>query len=141
VVALITIACATGGPTVGADDVAGVAGRVSVSPLRVALDLSRSTAAAGSKLLARATVWNDAGVVIRGIRVDLRVDPVGLVIRRPIVRLVKAIDPLSARSVTWSLCGTQPGGYVVLAQVTFGGTTIESRARTVTVGGDRRTRC
>jgi hypothetical protein len=140
-VAVFGIAVALG-PTI-APALAGpdgtVTGRVLVASLRLTLDLSSSTVSTGEQLLARSRLTNLGAAGLKGIVVTLRLDPDGLLVKRPASKTLQQLAPGRTATVSWSICGRRPGILIVLAQATVGGVTVESPARVLTIvdGGKR----
>lgn len=85
---------------------------------------------------AQATVSNVGDTTIRGIVVELRVDPDGLLVSKGPISVGQLKGGRSA-TASWALCGVLPGNYVVLARATFNGISVHSDAvlLRVTAGG------
>lgn len=140
ILAALVTSSLLGAPVVLAEGGGAVSGVVRANPLVVTLELSTTTAAVGQAIQARATVSNLGPTTIRGIRVELRVDPSGL-------RLVKAAIDLAqlkagkSSTVTWAVCGRVVGSYVLLARATAGGASIDSQAQVLTISSGGRKTC
>ena len=117
------VLAAAGGP---------ITGHVRVSPLVVRLDLSATTAPVGQAVGARATVTNVGSSLVRDIQVELRADPVGLRVTKPIVKIAQ-LKAGKSTVVSWSICGAVPGSYVVLVRTTESGASIDSAGRVLTI--------
>jgi hypothetical protein len=137
-VSILLVAGSIPGPVRGASEDA-VTGTVLVASLQLTLELSSSTVATGESVLARARVTNLGGASLRGIVVTLRLDPDGLLVKRPASKKVPQLAPGKTSIVSWSLCGRRPGILVILAQATVGGVTVESPARVLTITAGHRT--
>ncbi|MCI0582792.1 MAG: hypothetical protein L0227_07845 [Chloroflexi bacterium] len=125
---------------VAADDSA-VSVVVRASPLSIAFDISSASVLVGRTFQAKATVTNDSPETVRDVAVELRLDPAGLSVRKGSQRTISQLRGGKSSSVSWSICATAPGAYVLLAQVTVDGATIESTARIVSVTGASQRAC
>jgi hypothetical protein len=63
----------------------------------------------------------------------LRLEPAGLRVIGAGQREIRQLKAGKWEAATWTLCGATSGSYVILAQATVDGSTIESAARVVTV--------
>ena len=109
-----------------------VTGHVRASPLVVTLDLSATTAPVGQVVQARASVTNLASSLVRDITVELRADPLGLRVTKPIVKVAQ-LKAGKSMALSWSICGLAPGAYVVLVRTTESGASFDSAARVLTI--------
>jgi hypothetical protein len=132
------MAVLAGSTVVVAADEGTIEGRVAVHPLAVALELSTSATTTGKAIQARATVTNQGSAVAAAVTVTLRLAPAGLVPRDALAQSIARIRAHRSAKVTWSLCPAAPGSYLLFAQATLNGSTVESRARVVTVTAGRR---
>lgn len=139
-VAVLTVVLA-GAPVAVARDGAGMSLTVRANPLGVVLDVSATSLALGKSILAKATVTNAGTASLGDIVVELRLDRAGLAIRKGVERGISEIKGGKTESVTWSICAASPGSYLLLAQATADGATVESAARIVTVTGTGRKAC
>jgi uncharacterized membrane protein len=140
-IAAILFVVLVAAPVRVAADEASVAMVIRASPLRVALGLSTVSIPVGKTFQVKATVTNDGADPVRDIKVELRLDPVGLSVHKGSVRAISQIKAGKSAAVSWSVCATVPGSYVLLAQVDDDGATIESPARIVSVTGAGRRTC
>lgn len=114
---------------------------VQVMPLEVVLDLSTAQARIGETVRARATVTNAGPTKASAVTVELRLDSTALGVRGSLVGTISRLQPGRIASVTWSLCPTRAGNYLVLARASVGGASIESEARLLTVAGQQKRGC
>jgi uncharacterized membrane protein len=114
---------------------------VRASPLRIALDISAASVPVGKTFQVKAAVTNDGADPARDIRVELRLDPEGLSVHKGSVRTISQVKGGKSASVSWSVCATVSGSYVLLAQADDDGATIESTARILSVTGTGRRAC
>jgi subtilase family serine protease len=140
IVAVVLVVLVVAPVGVAADE-ADVGMVVRASPLRVALGISASSVTVGKTFQVKATVTNDGADPASDVRVELRLDPVGLSVHKGSVRTISQVKGGKSASVSWSICATAPGSYVLLAQVDDDGATIESPARIVSVTGTGRRTC
>ena len=129
------------GPATVAGEEAAVTGTVRISPLVITLELEAATVGVGTPVKARATVGNVGIVAVRRVDVALRLDPVGLVLRGPTTRHLQQVREGRSATVPWAMCGSVPGTYVVLAQASADGVTVESAARLLTIAPGNRRSC
>jgi uncharacterized membrane protein len=140
-IAAILLAVLVAAPVGVAADENAISVVVRASPLRVALDISAATVPVGKTFQVKATVTNNGADPVRDVMVELRLDPVGLSVHKGSVRTISQVKGGKSASVSWSICATAPGSYVLLAQVDDDGATIESPARIVSVTGTGRRVC
>jgi len=142
---LVTVMVANGvaGASVRAADPGAaeraVSARLTVSPLLVHLELEAASALVGASVKARARVMNAGPTTVRDVVVSLRIDTTSFGVRGNRVTIGQ-IGAGRTASVAWTLCGRVPGTYLVLAQATLDGVTIESPAVVLTIlpGGGKR---
>lgn len=137
----LALAMALPGSVAGAGGSGGsgsVGGHVRASPILVTLSLWAASAPLGQSVRVEARVLNLGKTTLRSIAVELRADGSGLVIARPATEIGQ-LKAGRAAIVSWSVCGSAAGSYVLLARVTVDGLAIDSAARilTITVGGKR----
>jgi hypothetical protein len=65
--------------------------------------------------------------------VELRFDPVGVVVKSITGKTTFTLKPGKATTVTWNLCGRAAGTYVLLARAQTGGAFVDSPARLLTI--------
>jgi hypothetical protein len=106
--------------------------RLTVSPLLVGLELDAAEAATGVAVKARARVLNAGPTTVRDVVVSLRIDTTSFGVRGNRVTIGQ-IQAGRTASVAWTLCGRVPGAYLVFAQATLDGVTIESPAALLTI--------
>lgn len=126
---------------IAGSDESGLTATVRVSPSTVVLDVSRSSVTMGETLRAEATVTNHGAGIVRDVIVELRLDPDGLIVRQDRLRAIGRIKGGRSTSVSWRVCAAAPGSYVLLAQATADGTTVESDASIVSVAHGGRRSC
>jgi hypothetical protein len=118
-----------------------VGASVTVSPLLVTLSLSTADGLVGEPILARASVTNAGLAALANAALTLRADPTGLRVGGSNPRPLGELESGRTRSVSWQLCGLQPGSYVVLARATASGFGADSRAATLRLAPAERARC
>jgi hypothetical protein len=125
------------GPAVAAGQ-GSVVGQVAVSPISVELAIRPSTATAGTRVGAAATVHNLSADTIGKVSVRIRA-PSGLLVRPASSKSVRRLAAGSSAVLGWSLCASAPGSYLVFAEATVGTVVVDSPARlfTVTAGVGR----
>jgi hypothetical protein len=128
-------------PVVLAAGEGSLSATVRVSPLQARLELSATSTQVGKTFKATAVVTNVGPSVVKDVTVDLRLDGAGLVIERPGPKTIEQIKPVKAATVSWMVCAASPGTYLLLAQATVAGETVESAARVVTVTAGGRRSC
>lgn len=116
----------------GLDVSVSVEARLAVSPILVGIELDTATAAVGSPVKARIRVTNASQATVRDVAVSLRVDTTAVVVKGGRATIGQ-IPAGRAASVGLTLCGRVPGSYLVLAQATLDGVTIESPAALLTI--------
>jgi alpha-galactosidase-like protein len=126
--------------------VAGVGARVGVVPLGVSLALSTHRAKVGDGVRAQATASNLGPDPLADVALTLRGDPSGLALSGAATQVVPALAPGGSASVTWTVCGVEPGSYVLLVRGTFARPTgevvaAESSAELLEVLTSQRTTC
>lgn len=114
---LLAIALVTGGARAG--DQGTVAGWVYVNPLELELSFSAGQVKAGQAARARSMVTNRGSADLANVVVTLRVDPTGLTIAGSTRRTIALLEGGATAEVTWRICGTQPGSYVLLTHGEF----------------------
>jgi len=97
----------------------GVGASVDVVPLTVSLALSTHRAKVGESVRAQATATNLEPDPLADVSLTLRSDPSGLSLGGPATQRVSAIAAGGSASATWTVCGVEPGSYVVLVRGTF----------------------
>ena len=133
IVALASALVLAAAPVALAGPSGSVTATVRVQPLVVTLALEPSTANVGASIQARSTITNNSESSSLAVRVELRLDPVGVVVKSSAGHDALTIRPGRNVSAKWTLCGRTPGSYVVLARVTVGDTEVESPARLLTI--------
>jgi uncharacterized membrane protein len=118
-----------------------ISASVGVVPLEIALDLSTLDARVGDAVRVRATVLNAGPNRVSNVTVELRVDTSGLSVRGGLNTTIARIQSGHAASVSWTLCPTRTGNYLVLARATVDGASVESEARLLTIAGQRKRGC
>jgi hypothetical protein len=101
-------------PTVSTARSETVTGTVVVHPLTITLRTNTAGVRLGEGVDAAATVTNHGSLPVTQVRVVLHAAP-GVLISGGGERLVDAIPANSERKVTWRMCLTQAGNYVLLA--------------------------
>jgi hypothetical protein len=109
-----------------------VSASVVVNPLALLLDLSRTSVTTGQKLQATATVTNVSRIRLSNVAVELRVDTSGIVVKGT-TKVVSQLGAGKSTGVSWQICATAPGAYLVLARASAGGVSIDSAARLLAV--------
>jgi hypothetical protein len=116
--------------------------RVTISPLTVVLALGSSEAPAGSRIQARATVANLGPLAVGPIVVTLRADRDGIAVRgSDLTKTIRRLAGGKASTVSWVICGREPGGYVLLASAALGEVSIDSPAVLLTITGTAGASC
>ena len=135
----VILAAATAG-SVNAES-ASIAAAVTVVPLEITLDLSTLDAKVGETVRVRATISNAGPARLANVLVELRVDTSGLGVRGGLLATIARLQPGTAAVVTWNVCPSRTGNYLVLARASIGDASIESETRLLTVAGQRRRGC
>jgi hypothetical protein len=105
---------------------------VVASPLALSLTLSASQASVGDEVTATASATNLGSAPLSGVELELRVDPLGVVVGGGPKRTV-SIAGSSSSTASWPVCGLAPGSYVVLVSGKLGPVTVESAAQVLDV--------
>jgi uncharacterized repeat protein (TIGR01451 family) len=135
ITALVCIVAGSGMPARAAEPdstQATVTARLDVSPLVIRLELDAATARVGESVRARVRVTNAGPATVRDVDVSLRLDATAFVVRGARQTLSQLQSGRTA-TVGVTLCGRLPGTYLVLAQATLDGVTIESPASLLTI--------
>jgi uncharacterized membrane protein len=135
----VVLAVATAG-SLNAES-ASINASVRVVPLEITLELSTVDARVGDAVKARATIRNAGPIRISNVTAELRVDTSAISVRGSLVAAIARLQPGHAAAVSWTLCPTLAGNYLVLARATVDGASAESEARVLTVGEQRRRGC
>jgi hypothetical protein len=135
----VALAVATAG-SINAES-ASIDASVRVVPLEISLELSTMAARVGDAVKARATIRNAGPIRISNVTAELRVDTSAISVRGSLVATIARLQPGHAAAVSWTLCPTLTGNYLVLARATVDGASAESAARVLTVGEQRRRGC
>lgn len=118
-----------------------VSGRLLMSPIAITLQLSPSIAKVGQTVKARATITNLGAVTLLNIAVRLRIDPTGIAIGGSAGQAVAALAPGRRATVSWSLCGREPGSYLALVEASVDGVVVVSSARLLQIVLARNASC
>ena len=110
-----------------------VRGAVRIVPITVGLVVEPSSALTGVAVHAKATVVNASGSVTAAVRVELRIDRAGVVVKSETGKTSFTLKPGKSTSVSWNLCGRAAGTYVVLARAETDGVFVDSPARLLTI--------
>ena len=110
-----------------------VRGAVRIVPITVGLVVDPSSAATGVAVHAKATVVNASASVTAAVRIELRLDRVGVVVKAETGKTSFTLKPGKSTTVSWNLCGRVPGSYVVLARAETDGVFVDSPARLLTI--------
>lgn len=109
-----------------------VTARLGVSPLLLQLELDATTVRVGESVKGRVRVSNAGPITVREIAVSVRVDAAALAVKGGRAT-ISQLQPGKTSTVASTLCGRAPGSYLVLAQATLDGVTIESPAVLLTI--------
>ncbi len=114
-----------------------VTGRVGISAITLALELSQGSASAGRPVQVRATIVNQARESRSSIAVTLTAVPTGVSLRPRGDRLVRRLGAGDGEVVTWTACASSPGTYVFVATARVDGATTTSvpALLTISAGG------
>jgi len=110
-----------------------VRGAVRIVPITVGLVVDPSSAAVGAAVHAKATIVNASPSVTASVVVELRLDPVGVVVKSVTGKTSFTLKPGKSSTVTWNLCGRAAGTYVLLARAQTAGVFVDSPARLLTI--------
>lgn len=135
----VTLALATAGST--SAESASLSASLRVLPIEITLELSAMDVRAGDPVKARATIRNAGPTRIANVAVDLRLGASSVSVRGSLVATVARLQPGHDATVSWTLCPTATGNFLVLARATLDGASVESDARLLTVAGQRRRAC
>jgi subtilase family serine protease len=138
-VVAVVLAVATAG-SINAES-ASISASVRVVPLVITLDLSTMEARVGDAVKARATITNAGQTRVSNVTAELHLDASAVNVRGSLVVTIARLQPGHAASVSWTLCPTVTGNFIVLARATVDGASVESEARLLTVAGQRRRGC
>ena len=142
VAAALAIVLATAPATVALAASSGsVRGAVRIVPITVALALDPPSAAVGAPVKARATVTNVAASGTASFTLELRIPATGVLIKGGGVAGAIVLKAGKSTTVTWNVCGSAVGSYVLLARAAVVGTHVDSPARLLTVTANPRGRC
>jgi hypothetical protein len=92
-----------------------VAGRVTVSPIAIVIELSQRAARAGQPVQVRATLTNVSLQTVDAV-VEIHADPADLDVRPSAPRSVGKLPAGASQSVTWIACGRHPATYTLVAK-------------------------
>lgn len=123
----------TVGPSPSAFGPGVIAGRVSVSPLTIALDIRVVSVRRERLIEAVATVTNVSLATLERLIVVIDVSPEGLSIKPGRQQSVRRVGAGASATVSWLVCGQAPGTYVATASVTVGASTVASAPRELAV--------
>jgi subtilase family serine protease len=110
-------------------------------PLEISLELSTMDARVGDAVKARATITNAGQTRISNVTAELHVDISVVDVRGGLVATISRLQPGRTATVSWTLCASATGNFLVLARATVDGASVESEARLLTVEGQRRRGC
>ena len=110
-----------------------VTGRVAVSPVTVALDVTARRGHHDATTQARATITNLGATSIERVVVVLRASPDAVSIRPDREQVIRRLAAASGSTLTWTVCGRSPGSYELTARITIGGATLVSPPRVLIV--------
>jgi hypothetical protein len=110
-----------------------VRGAVRIVPITVGLVVEPSSAAIGAAVHAKATVVNASASVTAAVRVELRIDRAGVVVKSETGKTSFTLKPGKSTAISWNLCGKVAGTYVVLARAETAGVFVDSPARLLTI--------
>ncbi|MBI2780295.1 MAG: hypothetical protein HYX55_00675 [Chloroflexi bacterium] len=141
VLTALLLATATAG-SVNAES-ASITASVQVASVVVSVSLTVSSGSIriGDTAKAVATVANVGTARATKVLVSLRVDAAGLRVKGSDPVTITRLQPGRSKSVTWSVCGLQPGTYVLLARAIVDGGSVDSPAVLVSVIGQRKKTC
>lgn len=115
----------------------GVQGTVRPNPLSATLALSRSQIGRGEEFTAAGTVRNDGAVPLADVEVTIAVDTGLTLVEDTPTRQVGELAAGGSVEVEWTLCGSEPGTYLValhaLGTLTGEQLTADSSTRVVEV--------
>ena len=136
------LAVATAG-SVNAESSASVSASVTVASavVSVTLTVSSGSIRVGDSVKAVARVSNSGTARAPKVLVSLRVDSAGLRVKGADPVVISGLQPAHPKTASWSVCGLQPGNYVLLARVTVDGASIDSAAVLLSVTGQRKKAC
>lgn len=122
-----------------------VTAQVTANQLLISLSLDPGSGEDDTTVSARADVTNAGSQAMSGVSATLRFDSSGLVLPDAVTFAVGKLAPQESATITWQICGHEPGLYVLLAQAQGSRTdgyelVIESEATVLTVSA-RRARC
>ena len=120
---------------------AAVTAQLRVSPLAVALELSAGSVKIGGSITARVTTTNLGTTTLKSVAVRVRFQPVGLVAKGPVSTTLQQVKGGRSADASFKICAVLVGSYVVLAQATLDGVTVESPARLLVVVEGRPAKC
>ena len=115
-----------------------VTARVTANQLLISLTLDPVSGEEDTTASARADVTNAGTQAMSGVSATLRFDSSGLVLPDAVTFAVGKLAPQQSATITWQICGHEPGLYVLLAQAQGSRTdgyelVIESEATLLTV--------
>ncbi|HEX5012931.1 MAG TPA: hypothetical protein VFV72_02140 [Candidatus Limnocylindrales bacterium] len=110
-----------------------VRGAVRIVPITVGLVVEPSSAATGASVRAKAMVVNASTSVTASVRLELRLDRVGVLVKAEAGKTSFTLKPGKSTTVSWNLCGRVAGTYVVLARAETEGVFVDSPARLLTI--------
>jgi hypothetical protein len=108
--ALIAVSGSSGG------EVPHVTARVTTNQLVATLTVDPASTEQGRTVKARATVTNTGAHALTAVSATLRLDSTGLIPASTPTVTLGTLAPQGSATVTWQICGGQPGLYVLLAQ-------------------------
>jgi hypothetical protein len=137
----LLLATATAG-SVNAES-ASITASVQVASVVVSVSLTVSSGSirVGDSVKAVATVLNSGTARASSVLVSLRVDAAGLRVKGTNPVTINGLQPGHPKAASWSVCGLQPGNYVLLARVTVDGASVDSPAVLLSVSGQRKKAC
>lgn len=120
---------------------ASINASVRVVPLEISLELSSLDARVGDAVKARATITNAGPTRLSNVTAELHVDTSAVNVRGGLVATISRLQPGRSATISWTLCATATGNFLVLARASVDGASVESEARLLTVEGQRRRGC
>ena len=104
-----------------------VSGRVAVSSITIAVEISTSAAKAGQRVQVRVTVANHSRVEVSNVTTTLVATPQGVALLPVQGREIRRIAAGAQEAVTWTACASAPGTYSFVASGAVGGTVVTSQ--------------
>jgi hypothetical protein len=133
VLALSLVVVLAAAPVALAGSSGTVRGAVRIVPITVGLVVEPTSAVIGAAVHAKAIVVNASASVTAAVRVELRLDRLGVVVKSETGKSSFTLKPGRSTTVSWNLCGKVAGTYVVLARAETEGVSVDSPARLLTI--------